>query len=68
MECNNINFTADKVKPYAMVREAMAKVHPVDKPTFFGPPTITELGQEDSDNKFCDYEYNFVIMRLCKYL
>ena len=51
MEYNNIDFNADKVKQYEAVREAMAKIYAVDNPTFFRPPRITELSQEDSQNE-----------------
>ena len=51
MEYNNIDFNTDKVKQYEAVREAVAKIYAVDNPTFFGPPRITELSEEDSQNE-----------------
>jgi hypothetical protein len=42
MEYNNSDFSADKVKLYEAVRQAMAKIY-IGKPSFFGPVRITSL-------------------------
>ena len=42
MKYNNSDFNADKVKQYEAVRVAMVCIYE-DKPTFFGPPVITQL-------------------------
>ena len=49
MEYNNSDFSADKIKQYEAVRQAMAKVY-IDKPSFFGPVCITPSDMANEDD------------------
>ena len=49
MEYNNSDFSADKVKQYEAVRQAMAKIY-IDKPGYFGPVCITPVDVVNEDD------------------
>ena len=49
MEYNNSDFSADKVKQYEAVRQAMAKIC-IDKPSFLGPIHMTPLDMANEDD------------------
>ena len=49
MEYNNSDFSADKVKQYEAVRQAMAKIY-IDKPWYFGPVCITPVDVVNEDD------------------
>lgn len=42
MEYKNVDFSADKVKQYEAVRQAMARIY-VDQPSYFGPERVTQM-------------------------
>ena len=49
MEYNNSDFSADKVKQYEAVRQAMAQIY-IDKPWYFGPVRITPVDVVNEDD------------------
>ena len=49
MEYNNSDFSADKVKQYEAVRQAMAQIY-IDKPWYFGPVCVTPVDTVNEDD------------------
>ena len=61
MGYNNSDFSADKVKQYEAVRQAMAQIY-IDKPWYFGPVCVTPVDTVNED----DFEEKARLLKLQK--